>query len=342
MKIDNVFIVESPLQALAAVELNLILQDEKNAIIYRITGRKVNDTQVQNVISLVKWNSKTSFDYSSRFAYLVHSRKFYQNLSVKYENVKRTFFGEFRAQWMHFARFCIRAEKDFLMDDGAATLYAKKEFMDKGEFYPKNTLFKKDLLRKIYRTFPVFGLIKQAELNYKFNFASAFVNDVNGFNIDFKNIKEIFHKSKKTVTDIKKKMFYFGSKHSESGLISLDYEIIFLTKVLGHYDKKGLETVYIAHRDESLEKLEMVKKIGFSEVLRLDVPAEIYFIENNIPVIGFSSAFSSVLNNFIVMFPDISTVSFELDYHEIHSDFIIRIRLAYDHLRERGIKVITV
>lgn len=340
LKIDNVFIIESPLQALVALEISLNFPDEKNAIIYRITCRENNDKQIQNIINLGNWESKVCFLYTGRLAYLLHSRRFFKILLNEYHGIKRTFFGEYRAQWMHFARFCIGAEKDYLIDDGAATIYVKKKFIDKHEFYPVSSLFKVSLIRRIHRALPLIGLIKTRNLNYPFNFASAFVSDENGINVNFENLKKKFKCPDNPKLNVQKKVFFFGSKLSEGDFISIDYELEFLIKVLNYYHENNFNVVYCSHRDELSDKLLKVKKIGFIEVLRLDIPAELFFLQNHSDVVEFASAYSSVLINFAHILPDLKIRSFQLDYGEISSDFIPSTKVVYDHFRKLGIEVI--
>lgn len=59
LKLDNRFIVESPLQALVAVELSLQFSGKNNVIIYRLIGkrRERNDAQISKVIELGNWQS---------------------------------------------------------------------------------------------------------------------------------------------------------------------------------------------------------------------------------------------------------------------------------------------
>lgn len=59
MKLDNLYFVESPLQALCALEVSLSLPDETHGVIVRLANtelRRRNDRQIQEVMGLRKWD----------------------------------------------------------------------------------------------------------------------------------------------------------------------------------------------------------------------------------------------------------------------------------------------
>ena len=141
--VDNLFIVESPLQALIAVELSLQFSGQNNGIIYRLMGkgRERNDDQICKVIERGNWGFSRllPFSTSGGLAYHLSVRKVVLSLHKEFAgSVRNVFFGEFRSQWTHFFRLALSPEKRVLMDDGAATLTVKKQYIDKRIFTIKN------------------------------------------------------------------------------------------------------------------------------------------------------------------------------------------------------------
>lgn len=104
--IDNLFIVESPLQALVAVELSLQFSGQSNGIIYKLAGdaRKRNDEQLTKVIDLGDWSFREQVEFYGAFGVFrqLNSRKYILQLKKRFKgDVKNLFVGEFRSQWMH-------------------------------------------------------------------------------------------------------------------------------------------------------------------------------------------------------------------------------------------------
>jgi hypothetical protein len=75
--IDNLFIVESPLQALVAVELGLQFKGQNNGVIYRLSGegRERNDDQICKVIDRGQWSfvRQVAFSLDSKLPEVITS-----------------------------------------------------------------------------------------------------------------------------------------------------------------------------------------------------------------------------------------------------------------------------
>lgn len=193
--VDNLFIVESPLQALVAVELSLQFEGQTNGIIYRLSGkgRERNDEQIVNVIELGNWSftERIQFSEPSPILWHINTRKHIVELKGRYRNnVRNLFFGEFRSQWMHFVRFALSAEKFVLMDDGAATLTCKSRFIDRGIFYPRELWASKCPIKNLVRKIIYLGVFNTAQELRPVTFASAFLKDESEFRVDFSSIRK--------------------------------------------------------------------------------------------------------------------------------------------------------
>lgn len=344
MVIDNLFIVESPLQALVAVELSLQFEGEVNGIIYRLSGkgRERNDQQIVRVIEHGNWSFQepVQFAETGGLAWQINCRKYVGELRKRFrKQVRSLFFGEFRSQWMHFARFAIAPEKCVLIDDGAATLIAKHRYIDQGNYYPNDLWSSTSVLKRAVKKTIFWGLSDKRQVRKPVSFASAFLKDESEFNVDFSKVREKF--ATQAVSSIKgqAKAYFFGSKYSEAGILSRAYELEFISTAVNHYQAKGLTLVYCAHRDESEEKLSVLRSMAGIEVVRPELPAELFLLEYDSSVSEIGAAYSSVINNLSLIFPDKPVTSFRLSSDAINPKNRSAIESIYRHFEQKGIPV---
>lgn len=341
--VDNLFVVESPLQALIALELSLRFKDARNGIVYRfVEGRERNNEQIENVISKGEWSfrKKVLFDSSSGLSShrsIVRELNYFNKTFP--ESIKQLFIGEFRAQWMHFMRVAVSPSKTVLIDDGAATLTVKREFIDKGLYYPAMIWEQRSFIKRLVKQHMYSHFLKSSELQSPLYLASAFIKAESLYPIDFSFVKELFKTSTKSAG--KKSVFFFGSKYSESGIVSRVYELAFLDQVKQFYSSYDSDLVYCAHRDESHEKLNAIKNILKLNVLVPDTPAEIFLLENSQRILEVSGAYSSVLNNAKVLMPEVLVRAFQLAPDEICVKFRADIEHIYKHFNSEGIGLVS-
>ncbi|WP_417435992.1 polysialyltransferase family glycosyltransferase [Idiomarina abyssalis] len=338
--IDNLFVVESPLQALVAVELSLQLKNEKNGIVYRLVNdRDRNNQQIEKVVNKGKWCLIRQISFASGNSLVNHLsiRKELKILEKEFsKNVKQLFIGEFRSQWMHFMRAAARPKITILIDDGAATLISKSKYIDKGVYFPENLWRAKGFLksfikRNIYRDF-----LKCPDLQEPIFFASAFLKSESIYPVDFTELKKLF-KSKNDIEN--NAVYFFGSKYSEAQIISIKYEMDFIRRVKDFYSRKNLKLIYCAHRDESIKKLNFIRSELGLEVVTPELPAEVFLLEQGESVVEVAGAYSSVLNNVKVIFPKVAVRAFYLKPDEVNiknRDDIINV---YQHYEAEGIYV---
>jgi hypothetical protein len=342
--IDNLFIVESPLQALVAVELSLQFSGKNNGIIYRLSGqgREKNDEQILRVIELGNWSFKESLNFPETrgLTRQICFRKYIVRLKNRFRHKVRTlFFGEFRSQWMHLARFAVASEKCVLMDDGAATLIAKHRYIDQGIYYPEDLWSKAGFLKKALKKIIFFGLLEKEQAQKPLVFASAFLRDESEFKVDFSLVRQKMISQPACMTGGEPKAFFFGSKYSENGILSKDCEVDFISHVLNYYHAKGLGVVYCAHRDESEEKLSLIQNVSGLEVVRPALPAELFLLERDAEVAEIGAFYSSVINNLSLIFPEKLITSFRLDPNAINPNNRKAVELIYSHFEKKGVPV---
>lgn len=344
--IDNLFIVQSPLQALIAVELSLQFSGKTNGIIYRLSGesRKRNDEQILRVIEMGQWSFIEQVQLSKETGVRWHLkfRRYILNLNKRFEKkVKNLFIGEFRDHWMHLVRINIAPEKYILIDDGAATLTVKRRYIDKQIYYPDDIWHSNNFIKNLAKRLIYIGIVDKTEIKKPLVYASAFLKSESEFNIDFSWSRLRLKGAQSLKIDQVQKAYFFGSKYSEAGILSLDYELNFISDVVRYYRNKGLDLVYCAHRDESDEKLNLIRRLGQVEVIAPKLPAELFILESHGQVAEIAAAYSSVLNNLRLIVPDKPIVSFRLSDEEINSKNKEDIKNIYDYLERSGIIVYT-
>lgn len=342
--IDNLFIVESPLQALVAVELSLQFKGQRNGIIYRLSGkgRERNDEQICRVVDFGEWSfsEPLKFVESGGVKGLLDIRRVISQLGARFRtSVRNLFFGEFRSQWMHFARLAIAPDKFVLMDDGAATLTVKSRYIDEGVFYPRQLWASKNPIKKMLKDTIYWGMFEASQAQRPVSFASAFLKDESEFRVDFSSLRQKRENLPGSEPQVLPKAYYFGSKYSEAGILSRDYELNFISRVLRYYESKGLSLVYCAHRDESEEKLELIRGLGTIEVVCPDLPAELFVLERDRAILEIGAAYSSVINNLSLIFPDKPVTSFRLRREAINPVNREAIDPIYSYFEQKGILV---
>jgi hypothetical protein len=339
--IDNLFIVESPLQALMAVELNLQFSGQSNGIIYRLSGkgRERNDDQICKVIELCNWDFKEPVKFGIGGGVLWHfnARRYIFKAREKFKNgVRNLFLGEFRAQWMHAIRSVINPGNTVLMDDGAATVTMNRKYLSNNINYPEDIFHNKENFRSKIKNLFFLRLLDFQVLSKPLLTASAFLGDHSDYPIDFSGI---LGRKKYNPTSPGKNAFFFGSKYSEAGIVSRDYELIFISNVKKYYDNRDLSFIYCAHRDESFEKLDLIKALFNIDIIIPELPAELFLIERAEDVGAISAAYSSVLNNLRFIFPSLLITSFMLDLEEVNEINRRDIEGIYEYFEKNGISV---
>lgn len=351
MKLDNLFVVESPLQALVALELAESFRGKKNGIYYRLCGegRERNDLQIRKVVELGEWCFKheVRFDQSNSYSHHQSVRKFVLQESHKFSKVGGLFFGEFRSHWMHIFRMAMPAKSYVLLDDGAASLTVKHAFIDKGNYFPADYFYSsqklvKKLAKVIYYKYHYRDLYDEHKRCYPVEVASAFLKEESNYKVDFSSLRERFLKPSEVTAPSESKAYFFGSKYSEAGIISLGSELELIKSVVDYHKSFGLSTIYCSHRDESPEKLDYIQGLGCENVISPDVPAELFLLERHEEVAMISAAYSSVINNLRLVLPGKEINSFVLKEDSINEAHRVNIKRVYKYYEEIGVNMIAI
>lgn len=269
---DNVYIVESPTQLMSAIEAKNT-QSGRNTLIvnYGNSNREENKKQIQQLVNSSAWNHvfrirQSSNQYFNLFLFLFYLLKFRFKFN---RNKTKVYIGEYRNSFFCLIAKVISKEKIVLLDDGSVTIMLQKKFFSKGvglRSYYKN--------KKSYIIFLIYSYL------FVFDFDDSPPNLFSVFNLDacfFSDQKNIRHKNIPTAVGFLDRFYFFGAKYSEAGLLDLKVELELLKSAFDYsYKKYGKAIVYIAHRDDSSEKLEVISSLGV-EVKSLGQPCEEYF-----------------------------------------------------------------
>jgi hypothetical protein len=106
-----------------------------------------------------------------------------------------------------------------------------------------------------------------------------------------------------------------------------------------YYAQKGLALVYCAHRDESTEKLDVIGLLDNLNIIILELLAELFILVLHENVSEIAVAYSSVINNLSLMFPDKPIASFRLNSEAINPKNRNNIDGIYRYFSAQGIFV---
>lgn len=354
----NLILVESPFQALCALEVSLRYPDNENIIIYIISktkGREKNNEQIKDILNYCQdCNIKEIPISSNRLKAHIDYIKLLKYLNRKYSNsVEKLFIGEFRSRWMNQARIAVIPKNTYLIDDGAASTIAINKYIKKGLFVYDNFFYKKKYTNKFILNI-IYGKYERklsALKNEPINVFSSFLNKedigylcinktkINLEKNDFNKVKKFFsisiNKDKKN-----NEIYFYGSKYSEAGIISQEYELSILEKIKAYYDNKGMIVRYFPHRADSQEKIMKLKKTFQGMVMEDPELAELYLLKSKYIPIEIAAIYSSILQSLNDLFPEIKKTCFRLENEKINPNLIENINNLYDHYKKIGINVI--
>lgn len=330
----DIYNVESPFQLLGALEAKKQIGEKGHASVLIVkfsNGRRLaNDEQIRALIEPKHWqhihiHTKKANKYVDTLFNLFTLLR----LRQRYKNkVRKYFYGEIRDLEMNVLGRMLEPDDMVLLDDGAFTIVAQLEFIKKsklpynkdvGEAYLYNRFFNLDLNRlKVPNLFSSFYLdqhLIEGQVNY---FRPQTKRDIKIQNND---------------------IYYFGSKFSEAGILSLQDELKLIENICQRYADKKI--FYIPHRDESSQKLDKIKALG-AEIKALGKPAEMFFDETLSMPFLVASCYSTVLYSCYSRFNNVQLQSY--DILQYISNPLIRqnVENVYNYYESVGIKRIVI
>jgi hypothetical protein len=340
----NVFLVETPHQLLNAMEAKSYFSLVDNNLIIIIKEEYSKDSYAR-LVAPNEWKSvfyvpargdpesgllrklrdhciaRIRGYYSTYELYLL--RKALDRLSEAMGKVERIFLGNYWMEYMrHFAN--VTPHKELcLLDDGTGTLLINK--MRRERWFQRNDKSRVAIVQGI--------------INSMIGMKDRHIENVTFFTIYDLEVRDgdrlvkhdyVYLKEKASERPIEDVVYFLGMTLIDEGLSQEAY-INYLRRVKTYFSNENL--VYVQHRGEPAEKLEIIKKQLKLEMRKFDVP-----IEYQISVLGnrpktLASFCSSALENCRIIFGELLDIkAFYLDPADcpMRPDFIRDIYSYYE------------
>ncbi|WP_026803575.1 hypothetical protein [Aliarcobacter lanthieri] len=301
----NLFIVESPFQLLSAIEASKYFSNKENLFVIKYNKKESNIRQLKKIKDLFRLGNVIEIkpllsNFDSNIQLFILLKKFAK------ENIvfNKIFIGEYRS--FHMRKFFDYFSKieSFCLDDGNITYQIFQLIKDKkDEYYFNNG--RKGLIKKIvYKTQSILFGLNNLEIKRDIKLFTCFDISKENKHIvhNFSNIKKEYKVSNS------ENIVYFYGAYLEIVGISKEKQIIFLEEVIEFFKKMNLDMVYLPHRLESEEKLNLIKNKLNLEIIKNEFPAEIQLLVNGFIPMYIASFGSSILVTLPKIFPEIKNV----------------------------------
>jgi len=337
----NLFIINYPLQLLNAIEAQKYFKTKNNIlIIFYYEGQENNYEQLMKLIEL--------FDYTKLIIYQKKSMDFMISLikEINKEVYTKVFTGFFSANSRRIIAN-LQYEQLFLIDDGVYTISIHNELYNKNLYgYKKNITeyseHKYNLVKKI-----VFYLYHHYRKLY-FTFL-GYQNDMKDYDMSFFTIFKLPQYNNENIVKNKysflKNYYLINTKSDTSNIVyflgqplynvlDLSYAdyLNLLKNIFLQYQNSGKKIIYIPHRGESLKSRKEIKTLFKNiEMLELNIPFELYLLENTINISYLASFVSSALFTVKVLYPKVNIDAYVIPLKEKEKKTTL---LIYDMLKK--------
>lgn len=298
-----VYCVGSPLQLLCAIEAKARMGSAVNVLVVREPSpdRREHISQMRGLLKEEEWSAIHFWPFSrlSGNAGLLLAARQASRIACRIPEKCSTYvlggFGQLRGQLL---RSELNPNSMVVIDDGTSTLKHLALYYSQGKNMPD---FVEDMLkgRGLGSVFKRLALgLNEKALDCQVQLFTGFdiVSEQSG-SLDV--IRHRFDELKSRRIEQRicgQSVFYFGSPFTERQILDVDVELSVVESVSKHYRERGFDFVYISHRDDSEEKMELLKHSGV--VIRsLGMPAELYFATSEDIPGNIASTISTALFN---------------------------------------------
>ncbi len=316
----NLFIVNSPLQLLNAIEA-VYKFNLKNLLLVAIYNRSENNkNQMENKIKEFSFDEVVRFTPKKGSKYIGYIRLINQLKEYQYDNV---FTGELEDPSFRVLVANIKKEKLFLLDEGTSTIVDYETKIKKNKF---NKLEYK-LIRYL---FAGFNLKLKDTINFftYYDFEPLDGGDVIRNRLEYmrKDFKQNSVDYSDTLFFLGKPLFIFSDKN--------EFDIV-LQNVLQKYKSKKI--VYFPHKDES-DTIKNIKKICKDiEFLEINQPIEEYFLKNGIYPKHIISCSSTALITTKILFDECSVEYIKIKNPNTNLDYMKNSDIIYNYFEKNSI-----
>lgn len=311
----NVFLIETPLQLLNAIEAKEYFKDMKSLLIVKYSGNAKNDLQIDQLLKLSQWDKiiyirSNISKMITNFKALLFLR-YLKKLSHQYEYI---FIGEFQSHT--FQSFCknLEVKKCFILDDGVYTINLQKNILSKD----KHIHEKEDALAIVKTAIKkILGL--NDNKNITMHLFTCF--DLEPHNKQLIIPNNYYFVKKMVLNEIKiiESVYFYNSAISEQGIMRLEDELLMLEKVDAYYKEMGKQITYIPHRFDSTVKLNKIQKMNIP-IKKLEYLAEIEPLFNGELAGEMASFFSTTLYTLPKIYNFNRVQAFKIPRHYILED----------------------
>lgn len=232
----NLYIVESPLQLLCAYE-SILSSKTKYRLVVRLTSRGNNDTHLLSCLNLLDLEYEKLIVRPGNIKADI-LKNFYFLTKILFCKYKSIYIGSYYSKLLNFFSIFFNKNSIYYLDDGAATLRAQKEVLERNKSVNWYTFFefKKNKKQKV--------------IKHQFRMLTNKISKKSQFGVYF----------------IGQPVEYMKNLSSEEYVEGIN--------ILAN-NTKGEKIFYIPHR---LENIEHIKKLNNIVILNIEVPLELFFM----------------------------------------------------------------
>jgi hypothetical protein len=312
----NIFVVESPLQLLNAIEARQHFGvKESDAVLIILEGASPqNAKDVMAMSAICRWAAIHNIAGNTRAQFLQRLVSL-NSLANQYRDAQRVFIGDIRSQFMRHIANRLAPATLFQVDDGAGVLSIRKSLDSTPRF---------SLTDRI----KMMGFGFQLALPRNINFFTAYDMTPFGTGEVVRNSYSFLRANMITARQ-DERHFFLGTSLVEINIVSeKDYlDALKRIREATHYE----DIVYIPHRRECMGKLALVGELGF-DVVKVSGCIEVYFAKQGITPKSISSFYSSALINLELIFGDLIPLrAYRLCADKINAGYIDRIEDVYSY-----------
>lgn len=291
--INNIYIIQSPLQLLSAIEAANYYKEDKNILLIRYANEKLTNFQIKEILKLYSGWSSVFEILPNKFNLLTGLKtiSLTKKLCSNFGKSGRIFLGDYRSWYAPYLLTGKLSNDCYLLDDGNSTIDIQNNYLSKSRLYFGGGL--KGFVKNI-----VFSFWKLLVGNDESN-----VNIFTGFDLkpNCDRQKVICHSFEylrllsvdKSID--KASVYFFGAPISELSLLSRARELELLGNVNDLYKSSNINLIYIPHRRDSLQKIACIEGTLKIDVVKFAHCAEVELILSSVIPFGIASFYSTVL-----------------------------------------------
>ncbi|MGR3766073.1 hypothetical protein [Rossellomorea sp. NS-SX7] len=328
----NVFLIESPLQLLNAIEAQSYYKIKKEDTWLLLQNGEIPETleQMKNMIEPELWpnvrvvgSGKGKISWFTRMLGL-------KKLAKKSQSINRLFIGDYRSDLMRDFAATVDYNQLIIIDDGAATLNTYKSLVDeksRNEFLKDSS--KADKTKSMVKKVAYSGHAPKKEHPEHIQLFTVYdlpsTDEIEVHKNDYH-----FHKTISKEKKVEDKICLLGTPLPEKNVISGNQKYLEYLKTIKE-NLPNLPLVYIPHRAEDGSKLQEIEELGFN-IDRNNTCVEHKLIySDTIPKYIVSFYSSALINLKQMMNSDVKIISYKIPTKDITASKASSIQSVYEY-----------